>query len=616
MKAISINNKRNDFLLIAGLVVAIVVAYLKVVNAGFINWDDPEYVLQNKDIRGFNADHIARWFSQYYIGNYHPLTMFSFALDYSIAGTSPVMYHVTNILLHSGNALFLYFVAMRLGGKRSIAFFTAALFALHPMQTEAVSWVAERKTVLSAFFSLLTMLVYLRYTDRFSWPRLFVVYVLAIAAMLSKSSAVSLPVCLLALDLWSGRDLRKRQPWQEKLPVIAVAIATGIIALRSQNAAGFINERHSASVLQSLCLACYAYTQYLFRFLFPARLSVIYPYPTDIGFWQVAAVVAVISIGAWFLVALKRKWTLVSGGILFFTACIFPVLQFVPFGEVLTADRHAYLACIGISYPLVSYLHRYCKARIFFTVSGIAAATFLVLTFFRNDIWLSDLTFYSAILKVFPQSSVAQNSIGGVYIKLGNNEEALSHITETVNLDPQNYKAWYNEGVLYMRTGKLHDALYAFSRSIETGSYEKARFSRALLYEQMGDATDALMDIDTVLQSRPNDARAYYVKAACLQQLQKSREALENYDRAIDLQPDEPLFHLHRALLLASLQQFSAAVTDIGNAINLDPGNGEAYYERAEVAISMKQSPCADLQAAAKLGYKKAEPELVKYCGH
>jgi len=154
------NRFENKWLHITLLVVAVVIAYSKVFHAGFISWDDYEYVAHNKDIRGFSTVTIAAWFSKFYVGNYHPLTICSYAIDYLFGGTQPFVYHLTNILLHTGNAISLYFFINRLLPRTeparqpntAVGLFVALIFALHPVQTESVSWVAERKTLLCSFF--------------------------------------------------------------------------------------------------------------------------------------------------------------------------------------------------------------------------------------------------------------------------------------------------------------------------------------------------------------------------------------------------------------------------------------------------------------------------------
>ena len=149
------------------LVAAVIFTYLNVFNAGFISWDDAVYVANNPDIRSFaNA---SKWFSSFYMGNYHPLTMVSYAIAFMIGNTAPAQYHITNIILHAINSLMLYAFLNNRQGNRWVAFCVAMLLAIHPVQTECVSWVAELKNVLSGFFFIGSMWLYARcllYTSR------------------------------------------------------------------------------------------------------------------------------------------------------------------------------------------------------------------------------------------------------------------------------------------------------------------------------------------------------------------------------------------------------------------------------------------------------------------
>ena len=115
MTAISAKNKfDNKWLHIGLLIIAVFAAYSKIFHAGFIAWDDFEYVVHNKDIDGFGADQLSAWFSRFYIGNYHPLTMCSYAIDHVIGGQQPFVYHLTNLLLHACTAIILYLFINRL----------------------------------------------------------------------------------------------------------------------------------------------------------------------------------------------------------------------------------------------------------------------------------------------------------------------------------------------------------------------------------------------------------------------------------------------------------------------------------------------------------------------
>ncbi|MBZ0100454.1 MAG: tetratricopeptide repeat protein, partial [Taibaiella sp.] len=350
------------------------------------------------------------------------------------------------------------------------------------------------------------------------------------------------------------------------------------------------------------------------------KLSVLYPYPTAIGaihilYTFIAA--AIVFLGFW---AYRRRWYILAGGILFYTVNIAIVLQFVQFGEVLMADRYLYLACIGVWYPLVYYVcHYFSQKQNRTTATGIAVFSVVCIiygaaTFARNDIWLSELNFWKSVTDKFPESSVAQSSLGGVYMKEGNNTAAMEHFNEATRLDAANYKAWYNKGVLLLRKGNQREALEALNRAISLKEYSKALFTRALLYQQSGNCNAALGDIHKVLQQEPGNARAHYIKADCIEQQGDVDGAAEEYTKAIELEDTEPLFYLRRGLIFARQNKHWEAIRDMSSAIRIRPGYAEAWYWRGMIKYRSGEMPCDDLNQARNLGLPEATDALMEIC--
>lgn len=610
--------QRGVLLHIAILVVAVTLAYSKIFSAGFMSWDDLDYVFNTPDITGFTAEHFKNWWTNNYIGNYQPLPMMSYALDYTIGGTQPFIYHLTNILWHIADVLLLYACMKRMQDNVMIALFVALLFAIHPVQTESVSWVAARNKVMNGFFFLLAMYVYAGYVLDHNRKKLILVYLFGLAAYLCKLTAVTLPFALIAVDVWMHRDMKTRNVWLEKLPLIILAIPIGMVNLQAQADVSFLNSHETQNLLYTIVFAGYAYVQYIINLLLPFRLSVLYPYPTSVEavhllYTVLAAAILITGIIAW-----RRRWYVLAGGIAFYTVNIAVVLQFVQFGEVLMADRYLYLACIGVWYPVVHYLYQFlAKQGKQMVATGVVATLCLlysVSTFSRNDIWLSELSFWKSVTDKFPESSVAQSSLGGVYMKEGNEAEAALHINEAVRLDADNYKAWHNRGVLLLRKGDGRGALDALNKSIQLNEYGKALFTRALLHQQTGNFAAALADITKVLRQEPGNARAHYIYADCLEQQGNIPLAIAEYNKAIELEDTEPLFYLRRGLAHAQNGDHKEGIRDMSYAIQMKPEYAEAWYWRGMIKHRSGQMPCDDLNRARNLGLAQATTALMEIC--
>src|SRR5258706_4745447 len=285
---------------------------------------------------------------------YWPLTWVSLALDYAAWGMNPSGYHLTSLLLHSANAALFYFVALRLmrlalGAEdvpetplRLASGFAAMLFALHPLNVEAVAWASARGDVLSALFFFCVLLCYLnaatvRQEQYWRWMTAAIAgYVLA---LLSKASVAPLPAVLLLLDVyplkrlgggpgkWFGPAARKI--WREKVPFILLALAAGAVALvgkrehLSSSSYGFWYR--AAQILYGLAF-------YLRKTVAPVGLSHFYPlsgasHPWGLG--MSAVLLAAVALG---LFALRRRWPAgLAVGVYYLamTAPALTVMQFI-----------------------------------------------------------------------------------------------------------------------------------------------------------------------------------------------------------------------------------------------------------------------------------------------
>lgn len=609
--------KKNNVGMVQVLVLVSVtfLAYIKLFHAPFAEWDDNEYVVHNKDIMGFGLQNIGLWLSKFYLGNYQPVTMLVYGIDYILGGLNPAYYHLTNLLFHIGNTIAVYVLIFRLGKNAWVAFFTALIFSLHPSQTESVSWVAESKTVICAFFYLLALIKYLDYRKAPSVGKMGIVLLFGVLSILSKGVGVALPLSLLAIDIWQGRELRDKKVWIEKIPLLIISLIFGIIAIKAQEAGKFIHMRPDVTYWDTLLNACYAYILYFVHLVVPYGISVIYPYPYVVGIYQYISLPIILGVFYLTYMAYKKNWTVLLGGLLFYSVNIVLVLQFISFGDALMADRYFYIAGIALIYIAVHYVFALIKSvNITQVVLGLLSCGLLVMTYIRNDIWLSDMNFYQAILDAYPRSAVAQYSVGGLYMREGKYAEAGEHINLAVLYEPGNYKAWYNKGALALRQGKPDESLEALNKCLEIKEYPKALFSRALLYQGTSRPDLALTDIEKVLLVQPQNARAWYIRGDCMEQQNNLALAMDNYNKALEYEPGEPLFYIRRGLLYAKNNQADIGLGDLEKAVSLNPRNAEAYYYRGIVKSRGGKNPCNDFSIALKRGYKPAQEAISKFC--
>ena len=167
LNKINISPGRQKLIVYIVLTVVTLAVFWQVNQYDFVYFDDGVYVTNNIHIQsGITLDGIRWAFSTTYAEFWHPLTWLSLMFDYQLYGLNAGGYHLTNLILHIMSTLLLFWLFNRMTGAIWKSAFVAALFALHPLRVESVAWVAERKDVLSAFFWMLTLCLYVTYTEK------------------------------------------------------------------------------------------------------------------------------------------------------------------------------------------------------------------------------------------------------------------------------------------------------------------------------------------------------------------------------------------------------------------------------------------------------------------
>src|SRR5689334_8186749 len=262
--------RRTNATLSLLLAAACLVAFAPAFTAGVTNWDDDLYV------RAPESQRIsAGTFTHFVFGSFHPLTIFSFAIEQQLFGRNAFLLHATNVVLHAASAVLLFFLLQELGAVSFGAFAGALLWAIHPLRVESVVWIAERKDVLCTLFFVAALIAYGR-------RRLMLTFALFALALLSKGMAVTFPLAMLSVDY-----LQRRKALLEKIPFFAMSAAFAAI--------GFAGQQPKATVT-GLPLVCQTFLSYLGKVFLPIRLNAIYLYPHRILWWSVPAAIAVVII--------------------------------------------------------------------------------------------------------------------------------------------------------------------------------------------------------------------------------------------------------------------------------------------------------------------------------
>lgn len=584
--------------------------YNKLLFANFVSWDDGEVLVQNKDVHDFA---VKAFFTKQYVGNYAPVTMLGFALDWLIFKGNPIWHHLINILLHFVNVFLVYRLCYFIFKENTKALFCAIVFCFHPFQIETIAWISAKNNLVYSVFFLSSLLFYAHYLTTALKKYYLFTMAFFVLSLLSKPSAVTFPFCLLLLEYLVNKRIVIKPFIIKIAPFLLLSIAIGIVTLYTRSEADFLDTQKHFAFYEKIGYAGFALVFYLSKFILPVNLSVIYPYPEN-GLLSIC-------IGYAFLVLLgfglyklhKQQKNIVSFGLIFFVANLILVLQLIPFGQTLTADRYMYLPIIGLSIGLV-YFIPFSVGKSQLVMLTVVAFLLGFLSFKRINVWQNSISLYSDILKKHPNSYEALNGLGTEYMLKKDYSNAAQFLNKAIVQNSNYYKPFYNRGLLYARNKNFEQAIADFTKAIELNKYSKAYTARAAAYFELNEIDKAMQDAEMALKNNATNGNTYYVLANCYNQKNELDKALAHYNKAIEYTSEDGEIYLKRAILFGKKQNFTACISDLNSAIYYNPNAPEAYYWRGVAKFNIKQNPCSDLLQAQKLGYPMAQQAINSYC--
>jgi tetratricopeptide (TPR) repeat protein len=503
--------------LVAAAVALLALAALwPALSAGFVHWDDDQYVFENPAVvRGLTPGGVAFAFTSTRTANWHPLTWLSHELDVTLHGLDPRGHHLSSLLLHAVNAALLFAVLRSLTGALWRSALAAALFAAHPLHVESAAWVSERKDLLAALCFLLALGAWARYARRPGPARYAAVAALFALGLLAKPMVVTLPGVLLLLDLWPlgrvgagpgrigfGRALR------EQAPLLALAAASGAVTLAVQR--GAMAEIDAFPLAQRLGNALVSYARYLGRTVSWADLSCLVPLPDrPWAAWQVGAAAALLAalLAVALAVARSRPWAAV--GWLWYLGTLVPVIGLVQVGRQALADRYTYLPLVGVfvvaSWAAGDAVRRRPRARAAVVAGALALVALLAGGARRQAaVWRDDVTLFGNAVRVDPANWQMQNLLGAAHARAGRTGEALRHFRLALDANPRYAKAWYNLGNTLEAGGRYAEALPPLERALALRpDYAAAHASLGAVLLELGRAGDALAHLEAASRVEP-----------------------------------------------------------------------------------------------------------------
>jgi tetratricopeptide (TPR) repeat protein len=555
----------------------------------FLDYDDHAFVSENPHVAsGLSWNNVLWAFANRDTAEYwKPLTWVSHMLDCTLFGLNPAGHHLMNVFLHTINVVLVFFVLQRGTGFVGRSFFLALLFAVHPLNTQTVAWVAERKNLLCALFWLLTIWAYGWYALNRTWKRYLAVAGLFLLAIMSKPMAVTLPCVLLLLDYWPLRRIQfhgkaaevVRNMFRlalEKLPLVPLIMLSSVMTWRATNR-GVIDSLHLPLGFR-IENALISYWAYVSKAFWPVHLALWYPYPEgSIPWWKITLAALFIVLTTVFTVRMSAKGYLLVGW-LWFLGTLVPVLGLVQVGSQAMADRYMYIPIMGILLMVVWLVADGTKnltPRGRAVVVSIAAGVLVALSAgTRHELayWHDSVTIWARSIEVTGDTMEGNMHLGYALLEANRRAEALIQFRHALADNPQVAAPHSNIAVALMKVGMLKEAV------------EQSDLALALMKDEK------------------DKAHPYNNRAIALMELGRNAEAESDFKEAIRIAPDSDTFHLNYGTLLQKEGRFQDAVFQFGEAVKLAPSNlAYCYLGQALQHTNRLHEALAAYQQALKI---------------
>ncbi len=635
-------NSYLTFFLLALIMIPAAI-YFKSLNNQFISsWDDNVYVTENPIIKSFHGDSIPfsinYYFRNFIGGNYHPLTMLSYSIEYSKFKLNPKPYHITNLVLHLLNTLLVFCFIFLLTRKQWVAFITALLFSIHPMHVESVAWVAERKDVLYSFFYLAALCMYLIYLqqEKRKWLFYAFTFLLFVFAILSKAMAVSLPIAFFVVDYFIGRKISLKTVF-EKVPFLLLSVIFGYVAIEAQKSINALHEMAEYNFFDRFLFVCYGLMMYLWKLILPIHLSAFYNYPPKgEGMFPIIFYIAPIVIFGLAYLILKSKAKYfgkdVWFGFGFFITTIALVSQVLPVGGTIISDRYTYLPYIGLFFILAQWIDNLSankaekiKPLKIFALSGLVffIISCCFLTFQRSKVWHDGIRLWSDAIEKFeehPRSykmrgeeyfiakkyekavedydhALAQYEYPDLYYhrgfanySIGKNEASIKDFTVAIKYKPIDANAYLNRGNAYYALNKYSEAIIDYTSAISNRKkFSEAYNNRGLAYYYLKKYHDAIKDYTSAIQFNPKFSDAYSNRGTAFYGKGNYEMAIKDYTSAISYRPDFANAYNNRSRAYFNIQKFQLALKDVQKAKELGQTIDPAFMEAVRVKINQRK---------------------------
>lgn len=510
LNRINISPQKQIIIIYVFLTIAALAVFGQVQHFDFIHMDDDVYVIKNSHVQSGITMEGCRWsFSTRYFDLWTPLVWLSYMLDHQLYGLNAGGYHLTNVILHIMSVLLLFWLFNRMTHAIWKSAFVAAFFAIHPLRVESVAWIAERKDVLSAFFWMLTLCLYVLYTEKPVIKRYLMVLSSFVFALMSKPMVVTLPLVMIFLDYWPLKRFESKKGqwglWQLKEKFLLFLLSAIIIVITFHNPNGRPSKIYPLG--SRIVNAIVAFMAYLEKTFWPHDPAALFAYSGQPPLWKVLVSIALITIISIIVIAARKGFPYLFTGWFWYAITIVPVtgiIQIGMFGSLLTSDRYTYLPSIGIAVmvswgiPLL-FKSNNIRKTILFPAGLVTLVALAVLTWQQCGYWRTSFTLANYNLQVTQNNNtahaLAHNLRGRAYFELEQYQQATEDFSEVVRLIPDCAECYYNRANACNGLGRLSRAIEDYNEAIRLmPNFVHAYYFRGIAYKKLGMNQKALED--------------------------------------------------------------------------------------------------------------------------
>lgn len=577
--------------IIIGIVLLISLAYFNSLQNPFI-WDDQALIENNPYIKDFS--HIKEIFTQHlFYGSrtpsnfYRPLQSLSLVFDYSIWKMNPFGYHLTNILFHALTTISIYVLIYLLSQSIFISLAASGLFAVHPVHTQAVTYIAGRSDPMASFFIYISFILYILFRKRVENKKYLTFSVIFfILSLLSREIVVVFPFVFLLYEvIYIERKKRKPGFLFYHFSVAAVYVLLRLTLLNFKTAeVTTTSYLPLGSRVVTMCKVLFLYIKLLFVPLGLHMEKYVKPIHSigDIyGFFSVLGIFAVFYFMFW-LYKWNKKLLFFSFSYFFIT--LIPVSNIFPL-NALMAEHWLYIpSSLGFFMIMAVFLQRLLKFKYArYVVAAIlifSISWYSFLTFKRNQDWSDPVKFYRETLKYAPKSSKAHLQLGTELAKRRLYSEAREEYSRVSQLKPDDAQSHTNLGSIYGNKGRYDDAFEEFQKALELDPNDYVTHNNiGIIYKKKGDFKKAEEQYRKAIDINPNYALSYNNLGNIYLETGKYDEAIIYYKKAIELSPHTASFYGNMAKAYKNKDMIKEAQDYFEKTIELDSNNADALEE-------------------------------------